>query len=97
MAIEQDVNITSTIVKIKDRTWRVECFTDYGTDYQFVAHRERVYLDANGTVVKREALPTVLRRVSQVATNAQAMTMLATVRDMADAWAEEDTHTTPTV
>lgn len=97
MAREQDVNITNTVVKIKDRTWRLQCFTDLGTDYTFQALRERVYLDADGNVVKREPLPDVTRRVSQVMSDPAAMSMLAAVRDMADKWAEEDTRTTPTV
>lgn len=90
MALEQDVNLTTTIVKVKDRTWRLQCFTDYGSDYTFQALRERVYLDADGNVVKREPLPDVTRRVSQVMTNPAAMAMLAAVRDMADVWAAED-------
>jgi hypothetical protein len=90
MAREQDVSITTSIVKVKDRTWRLQCFTDLGTDYTFQALRERVYLDAQGNVVKREALPDVTRRVSQVMDDPAAMAMLAAVRDMADKWSEED-------
>lgn len=90
MAIEQDVSLTTTIVKVKDRTWRVQCFTDFGSDYTFQALRERVYLDQDGNVVKREPLFDVIRKVSSVAADAKAMAMLAAVRDMIDVWALED-------
>ena len=90
MSIEQDVEITTTIVKVKDRTWRLECFTEYGTDYRLVAHRERVYVTANGEVVKREELPQIVRTVSQVMGEQDAMAMLASIRDKVDIWAGED-------
>lgn len=90
MAIEQNVTITTTIVKVKDRTWRIQCFTDLGSDYVFQALRERVYLDAAGNVVRREPLPDVVRKVSSVSTSARAMAMLAEIRDMTDIWAQED-------
>lgn len=90
MATELDVNQVITISKVKRRTWRVECFTEEGTDYEFVAHREVGYYDQNGVLVKRERDRTVRRRVSQVLGEADAMAMLASVRAMADRWEEED-------
>lgn len=91
MAIEQSVNEVITISSIKERTWRVQCFCEYGTDYVFEALRERVYLAPDGSIVKVDRnVPKVVRSVSQVASNPDALTMLGTVKNMADLWAEED-------
>lgn len=90
MSLVENVSETLQITTVARRTWRVECFTDFGSDYELRAHRERVYLDAGGNVVKREPLPTVTRKVSQVSTDLNAMLMLKAVKDMCDAWAVED-------
>ena len=37
-----------TPVSAEDRTWRVELFTDKGTDYPVALHRERRQYDADG-------------------------------------------------
>lgn len=90
MSLDLPIPDPIVIVAVKDRTTRVECFTDYGTDYRLVAHRQRVYLDAEGTVVKSEERPAVERRVSEVYTEEDAMQMLGSLRGMVDKWAEED-------
>lgn len=90
MAKEQDVNITENIVKIKDRTWRIQCFTDLGSDYTFEALRERLYLDVDGEIVRKELVPSVIRVFSQVKEDPEAIAMLAAIREKTDKWAEED-------
>lgn len=90
-----DLNLTDLIQSVKDRTFHLEVFTTHGTDYKFVAHRERIFLNGNGEAVFRLGLPDVVRTVSQVMTDPAAMQMLGAVRDMADTWAIEDATTNP--
>jgi len=45
---------TITIAREQDRTWRVELFTELGTDYQIVIWRERVSYDENSNVIRTE-------------------------------------------
>ena len=90
MANELEANQTITIAKVKRRTWRVECFTEDGTDYEFRAHREVIYYDQNGNVIKSERGRVVSRRLSQVMNEPDALAMLGAVRGMADRWEQED-------
>lgn len=75
----------------EERTWRVECFCEDGTDYQMVIHRERLSKDASGNVIQRDrSLPSVSRTVSQVLGEPDALQMLGLIKAKADGWAEED-------
>lgn len=88
MAIELGSE-TLTLTK-KARTWRVECETVFGSDYTLTAHREIVSLDQNGKVVARDITRPVIRRVSQVMGEADAMQMLGLMKALVDRWAAED-------
>ena len=88
MSIE--INVADVIASVKDRTFHLEVFTTFGTDYKFVAHRERVFLNAKGEVVTRLGMPDVVRTVSQVMDDPAAIQMLGAVKDMADTWATVD-------
>lgn len=56
------VNVTTT-----ERTWRTEMFSVFGEDPRVVGHRERVSTLDDGTIVAREVLPSVERRLTEVA------------------------------
>lgn len=64
MAIE--LGTESLTLSVKERTWRVEIFTDVGIDPIVTAHREKVWLRPDGTVADRVVLPSVRRTLSQV-------------------------------
>lgn len=75
----------------EERTWRVECFCEDGTDYQMVIHREKLSKDASGNVIQRDrSLPTVTRTVSQVMGDKDALQMLGLIKAKSDGWAQED-------
>lgn len=86
----KNVNQSLTISTVENRTWRVQCFTEKGSDYEFQALRESISYDAQGNEIKRERGRVVSRKVSQVLNEPDAMAMLAAVRVMADRWEEED-------
>jgi hypothetical protein len=94
MSIENGT--TTLTVKIVERTWKVECFCEYGTDYTLLAHRERLHLLDDGTILSRDRnLPSVRRSVLMVQGNAKAMSMLAATKELCDDWAAEDAAATP--
>lgn len=62
-----DLGTESIKLSVKERTWRVEIFTDFGTDPIIRAHREKVWLRDDGSCFQREVLPVVERRLSEVA------------------------------
>ena len=74
----------------QERTWRIECFCDNGTDYQLVAHREILTLDQNGNVIGMERLGNVSRRVSQIQAEPDALQFLGLAKTLCDRWAQED-------
>lgn len=49
-----------------ERTWRVEMFTDVGTDYVLKAHREKLWLKDDGSIFRRELLLPVEVSLSQI-------------------------------
>lgn len=95
MSIEQNVTETIQVVAVKDRTHAIHMRTLYGSDYELQAMRERIWLAADGTVVKREPLPDVVRRLSQVQAEPESLALLATVRDRIDFWAQQDAAPAP--
>lgn len=87
---------TLTVTK-EERTWRVECFCENGTDYTMVAHREILSHAADGSVVSSERGKMVTRSVSQVAKETDSMQMLGLVKAVCDRWAAEDAAAPPAI
>lgn len=85
-----DLGSQTLSVTKQERTWRVECFCEDGTDYELVAHREVVTTDPNGVVISRERDKEVHRRVSQVVSQPDALQLLQLMKDLCDRWAQED-------
>lgn len=77
---------------VEERTWRITCFCENGTDYSLEAHRERVLVDANGATLATldRDLPTVKRFVSQVINDRDALDFLQLAKNLCDKWAAED-------
>lgn len=90
MSIENTNPKIFTVAKTVDRTWRSTLETGFGTDYSMTSHRERLYLDDQGQVIKREALPDVVRMFSKVVEDPAVLPMVSAIRDMIDKWAVED-------
>lgn len=91
-----DQGTTTLEVRIIERTWRVECICEFGTDYSLLAHRERLHVLADGTVLARDRnLPDVRRSVLMVQGDSDAMTMLGLVKAKCDQWAADDLAATP--
>jgi hypothetical protein len=88
VAIEKPQEILN--VRTVERTWRVEFFCDHGIDYRAVFHRELLRLLEDGTVLSREELAPVVRFLSRVKGNPEAMKMMGAVKALGDAWAQED-------
>lgn len=94
--MSQDQGTATLEVRIVERTWKVECFCEFGTDYSLLAHRERLTVLVDGTVIARDRnLPSVRRSVLQVAGDEKAITMLASTKELCDTWAAEDATSTP--
>lgn len=64
MAIEKGVENIELMVE--ERTWRIEIFCDHGVDPMFVAHREKVWIRKDGTIMSREILKPVNRSLSSM-------------------------------
>lgn len=77
---------------VEERTWRITCFCENGTDYALEAHREKVLVDASGATLATLERETriVRRRVSDVATDKDAMQFLGLAKTLVDKWAAED-------
>lgn len=65
MAIDKGTESVS--LAVKERTWRVEIFTDFGADPVVQVHRERVWLRDDGSLYRRETLPAVTATLTQIA------------------------------
>jgi hypothetical protein len=79
------------ILITEERTWHVDCFCEDGTDYRLIGHRELLSKDANGNIISRDRdIPSVVRVVSQVLTEINALQMLGLIKDTIDTWAGED-------
>ena len=75
----------------QERTWRIECFCDDGTDYKLVAHREILTKDQDGNIISMERFqPSVVRTVSQIQNEADALQFLGLGKTLCDRWAQED-------
>lgn len=81
---------TTLIVTQEERTWRIECFCDDGTDYRLVAHREILGKDQNQQTVSRDEAPAVTRTLSQVVSDPDALQFLGLAKALCDKWAQED-------
>lgn len=77
---------------VEERTWRITCFCENGTDYTLEAHREKVLVDANGATLATldRNLPVVRRAVSQVMGQPDALQFLQLAKALCDRWAAED-------
>lgn len=77
---------------VEERTWRITCFCENGTDYSLEAHREKVLVDANGATLATldRNLPVVRRAVSEVASQPEALQFLQLAKMLCDRWATED-------
>lgn len=50
----KDIETKTIEIKRTERTWRTELFSDYGTDYTLVAHREIISTDPEGNKLSSE-------------------------------------------
>jgi len=77
---------------LEERTWRITCYCENGTDYSLEAHREKLLVDTNGAtlVTIDRDLPIVVRTVSQVMSDPQALQFLQLAKALCDKWAAED-------
>lgn len=74
----------------EDRIWRVECYSENKTDYRIVFHREVVLLDQDGnTVATLSRGKEVVRLLSQVLGDPDALQMLNLIKAKGDQWAQE--------
>ena len=65
-----DLGTETVALAVKERTWRVEIFTDLGADPTIRAHREKVWLRPDGSCAQRLVLDPVERRLSVIAAQA---------------------------
>lgn len=77
---------------VEERTWRISCFCENGTDYSLEAHREKVLVDSDGTTLATLERETriVRRRVSEVLADPDAMQFLDLAKSLVDKWAAQD-------
>ena len=89
-------NLSGTI---EERTWRISCFCENGTDYSLVAHREKILVDANGLTLATldRNVRTVTRMLSQVMNDPDALSFLGLAKNLCDKWAAEDAAAPPAV
>jgi len=88
MAIE--LGSESPVLTISERTWRVEIFCEAGTDPTIVAHREKIWTRANGTIAQRERLiPQVRRSLSAVASKTVSGVTGTQLAGLISAWADD--------
>lgn len=78
---------------VEERTWRITCFCENGTDYALEAHREKVLVDATtgatlATLDRQTKI--VRRRLSEVTGDQDAMQFLGLAKVLVDKWAAED-------
>jgi hypothetical protein len=89
-----DISTESVTLAVKERTWRIEIFTDLGADPLLRAHREKVWLRPDGSPAQREILDPVERRLSQIAAHSfggiTGAQLAGAVADAADALRLED-------
>lgn len=89
-----DIGTESVVLAVKERTWRIEIFTDLGIDPLLRAHSEKVWLRPDGSAAQREILSPVERRLSQISVQAfDGMTgaqLAATIAGATDALRLED-------
>ena len=90
-----DLGSQALSVTQQERTWRIECFCEDGTDYTLVAHRETIATDSNGVPVFSVRGKTVTRSLSQVINQPDALQFLGLAKSLCDAWAAEDAAAAP--
>lgn len=94
--MSQEQGTTTLEVRVLERTYRVECICEFGTDYSLVGYRERLHVLADGTVIARDRnLPNVRRSVLMVQGDSDAMAMLGLVKTKCDQWSGEDLAALP--
>lgn len=71
------------------RTWRLEFFTDLGSDFTMRAHPERVTTLPDGSVV-HAVLPEVVRRASQVGADPRVQQLQALLTELVKEWLDAD-------
>ena len=71
------------------RTWRLEFFTDLGSDFMMKAHPERVTVLPDGSVV-HAVLPEIVRRASQVGQDPRVQQLQALLTELVKEWMDED-------
>lgn len=88
----ENIGTASLQGTVEERTWRITCFCENGTDYALEAHREKVLVDADGKTVATLERETriVRRRLSEVAGDEEAMRFLGLAKTLVDRWAAED-------
>ena len=76
------------------RSWRQEFFTDLDSEFKVVLHMEQVTKLESGEVIHK-SLPTVVRTISQVMGDPDAVQMVTLLTLLAKKWLDED-NTPPT-
>lgn len=79
---------TITVIQ-EERTWRIECFCEDGTDYTLRAHREVLTKDQDGNLISQERGKSVSRQVSQITDDPDALQFLQLAKLLCDKWAAE--------
>lgn len=82
---------------LEERTWRITCFCENGTDYSLEAHREKLLVDASGVTLATLAknFGVVTRSLSQVASDPDAIQFLTLAKTLCDKWAAQDAANLP--
>lgn len=94
----ETVSTDTLTVTTTKRTWRIQIFTDYGSDYRAEFLREELKTLPDHSVLARAQLPTVARALSNVAAesvtvNGKTITgaeLAEALKKFGDKWAAED-------
>lgn len=88
MAIE--LGTETKEIKKEDRTWRVEIFCEHNQPYKVIVHREILYTDSEGNVMRIERGETSSRTLENLSEDPEALQVAAKIKSTADKWRQED-------
>lgn len=77
-------------IKKEDRTWRVEIFCEHNKPYVVNVHRETLYTDADGNVMKTERGVVTTRTLQNLMNDPEAVMIANKIKSTADKWRQED-------
>lgn len=88
MALGRETVSTVTSTKWM-RSWRLELFTDLGSDFRLVAHMENVTTTSDGQVIHEDA-GTVTRSLSSVGSDPRVQGLQSVLIELLDEWRAQD-------